>query len=439
MKTNLQCIVDKARAEKKLCFTSLAHHISPELLRQSLMAQERKTAVGVDEMDRDTALREFETWGPEVLKQIHRQGYRAPPVKRVWIPKPGKSEKRPIGIPTVIDRAVQRSTAIVLSQIYEQDFLQCSFGGRPQLSAHHAVCTLKEIIQGKKVDWVLECDLKNFFGSLDHGWIERFLKHRVADPRIVSLVNRWLKAGVLEEGELEPSEFGTPQGGSISVLISNIYLHYVLDLWFEKRVKGKCRGEVYLVRYLDDFVICCQYRSDAQQIHIDLEKRLGEFSLSLEPDKTKMLQFGRFAYRGEHLVRDKPATFCFLGFTFCCSRNSKGNYLVRMKTDGKRLRRFLSKFREATLKIRHDSIRNQVKALNAKLRGHFQYYGVGGNTDSLKKVERYCKLQWRKSLSSRSQRGNLTWEKFSRLLEYFPLAAPKLSLPYQLMPKMVRL
>lgn len=194
------------------------------------MAQARGSGAGVDGMKRDTAVETFETWAPEVLTQLHRKGYRAPPVRRVWIPKPGKEEKRPIGVPTVIDRAVQRSIAEILSQVFEEDFLPCSFGGRRGLSAHNAVCTLHQNIAGQKVGWVLECDIRNFFGSLNHGWVERFVSHRVADPRIVSVVRRWLKAGVMEENTWSESSEATPQGGSISVLLSNLYLHHVLDL-----------------------------------------------------------------------------------------------------------------------------------------------------------------------------------------------------------------
>jgi group II intron reverse transcriptase/maturase len=209
-------------------------------------------------MSVDEAKKTFEGWIEEMLSSIHRKAYKAPPVRRVWIPKPGKTSKRPLGVPCVADRALQRSVSLVLSSIYEQDFLPCSFGGRPKLSAHHALSTLNEIISGKKVSWVLEADLKNFFGSLDHGWLLRFVEHRVGDPRIISLIKRWLKAGVLEEGELRSVETGTPQGGSISVLLSNIYLHYVLDLWFEKVIKPKLKGEAYLVRYIDDCVVCFQ-------------------------------------------------------------------------------------------------------------------------------------------------------------------------------------
>ncbi|WP_459927965.1 reverse transcriptase domain-containing protein, partial [Desulfosporosinus burensis] len=200
-----------------------------------------------------------------------------------------------VTVPTVVDRALQRSTAEVLSAIYEQDFLNCSFGGRPGRGAHNALATLNEIIAGEKVSWVLEADLRGFFGSLDHQWMLDFDQHRVGDPRIISMINRWLKAGVMENGKIQTSEVGTPQGGSISVLLSNVYLHYVLDLWFEKVVKPRLKGEAYLIRYIDDFIVCFQYRSDANRFHETLKKRLEKFALTLEPSKTRLVEFGRFA------------------------------------------------------------------------------------------------------------------------------------------------
>src|SRR5262245_4378254 len=227
---------------------------------------------------------------------------------------PGKAEKRPLGVPTVSDRALQRSTAEVLSAIYEQDFLPCSFGGRPGLGAHRALATLNEVIAGGMIGWVLEADLKNFFGSLDHEWVLRFVEHRVGDPRVINLIRRWLKAGVLEEGAVHPSDEGTPKGGSISVLLSNVYLHYVLDLWFERVVKGRLRGEARLVRYIDDFVICFQYRSDALRVQDVLRRRLSKFGLALEPTKTKLVEFGRFAQRhAGKRGRNRPETIYFLG------------------------------------------------------------------------------------------------------------------------------
>jgi RNA-directed DNA polymerase len=251
MATGLERIAAKARGEPKLRLTSLAHHLTRERVWENLCQIPSNSAPGVDGQTVTEAKKDFEAWIEPMLQAVHRKGYQAPPIRRVYIPKPGKQEKRPLGVPCVADRALQRSVAQVLSAIYEQDFLPCSFGGRPGLSAHHALATLNEVIAGRKVGWVLEADLKNFFGSLDHGWLLRFVEHRVGDPRLVRLIRRWLKAGILENGEIYPNEEGTPQGGSISVLLSNVYLHYVLDLWCERVVKPQLQGEAYLVRYLD--------------------------------------------------------------------------------------------------------------------------------------------------------------------------------------------
>ncbi len=240
METKLEQIAVKARREPNLRFTSLAHHITRDRVLENLSKIPKRSAAGVDGQTVEAAKESFKDWIGPMLQSIHRQGYGAPNIRRVYIPKPGKTEKRPLGVPTVSDRALQRTTAEVLSAIYEQDFLPCSFGGRPKLSAHHALATLNEVIAGGMISWVLEADLKNFFGSLDHDWVLRFVEHRVGDPRLISLIRRWLKAGVLEDGAVHPSEQGTPQGGSISVLLSNLYLHYVLDLWFERVVKAGC-------------------------------------------------------------------------------------------------------------------------------------------------------------------------------------------------------
>ena len=256
MATGLERIAAKARCEPKLRFTSLTHHIAKERVWENLCEIATDSAPGVDGQTVPEAKESFEVWVEAMLQSVHRQGYQAPNIRRVYIPKPGKQEKRPLGVPCVADRALQKSAAQVLSAIYEQDFLPCSFGGRPGRGAHQALASLHEVISGRQVEWVLEADLKNFFGSLSHEWMLRFVEHRVGDRRLISLIRRWLKAGVLENGEVRLSEEGTPQGGSISVLLSNLYLHYVLDLWFERVVKPRLGGEACMVRYIDDFVLC---------------------------------------------------------------------------------------------------------------------------------------------------------------------------------------
>jgi RNA-directed DNA polymerase len=441
METGLERIADKARCEPKLRFTSLAHHITRDRVWRNLCQIPNRSAPGVDGQEVSEAKEGFEGWIGTMLQSVHRKGYRAPDIRRVYIPKPGKQETRPLGVPTVSDRALQRSAAELLSAIYEQDFLPCSFGGRPGLGAHRALATLNEVIAGSKVGWVLEADLKNFFGSLDHDWLLQFVQHRVGDPRLISLIRRWLNAGVLENGVVTPSEKGTPQGGSISVLLSNVYLHYVLDLWFERVAKPRLRGEAYLVRYIDDFVMCFQYREDALRVQDALRNRLGKYGLMLEPTKTKLVEFGRFAQRhaSKH-GRKRPETIYFLGFTLYCTRNRKGNFRVGMRTEKSRLRRSLLSLRDQMRRIRHLSIQQQVDDLNVALRGHYAYYGIAGNIRALQKVYRAVECYWRKMLCSRSWAGrHFTWADFNRLKEGTPLLRPKLRLPYQALQALVAL
>jgi RNA-directed DNA polymerase len=433
MTTGLERVAAKAQSEANLRFTTLAHHVSKELVWDCLKHIPNNSAAGVDGLDVAAVKEDFENWIDTALNAIHNKGYRPPPVRRVYIPKPGKAQKRPIGVPCIADRALQRSVSTVLSQIYEQDFLPCSFGGRSNIGAHHALCTLNETIAGKKVGWVYEADLKNFFGSLDHQWLVRFVEHRVGDPRILNLIQRWLKAGVVEEGQLQWCEEGTPQGGSISVLLSNIYLHYVLDLWFEKVVKPRLRGECYLIRYLDDFVVCFQYRSDAMRFQEVLVKRLAKFSLVLEPSKTKLVEFGRFSQRHAEECGRKQETIYFLGFTHYCTRNRKGNFQVARKTEKSRLRRAFTKVSELALQNRHWSLKDQAKAYNQFLRGHYAYYGLGGNQSALHKVHRHAERWWHRALNKRCWKGKVDWEKFQKIRTVFPLQRPKLHIPYMRM------
>jgi len=431
MTTGLERIAAKARGEPKLRFTSLAHHITQERVWENLCQIPTDSAPGVDGQTVPEAKENFGGWIEVMLQSVHRQGYQAPNIRRVYIPKPGKQEKRPLGVPCVADRALQRSVAQVLCAIYEQDFLPCSFGGRPGRGAHQALATRNEVIAGRKVEWVLEADLKNFFGSLSHDWVLRFVELRVGDPRLISLIRRWLKAGVLEEGEVQPNDEGTPQGGSISVLLSNLYLHYVLDLWFERVVKSGMRGEAYLVRYIDDFVLCFQYREDALRVQDALRKRLEKFGLTLEPAKTKLVEFGRFAQKwASKRGRKRPETIYFLGFTLYCTRNQKGNFRVGLRTEKSRLRRSLMRLQEQMRRMRHLPIQEQADHLNQRLRGHYAYYGIAGNFRALQRVHRAVERYWRQMLSSRSWKGEIWWKKFHEIKKRCPLLRPKLYLPY---------
>jgi group II intron reverse transcriptase/maturase len=430
MTTGLEGVAAKAREETKLVFTSLAHHVTRDLIKESLGHTPLSSAVGIDGIDVRTARETFDQWIEVMETSIHRQSYHAPSVRRVWIPKPGKEEKRPIGVPCVADRALQRSVSTVLNAIYEEDFLNCSFGGRPGRGQHNALTTLNEIIRGRDINWVYEADLKNFFGSLDHGWLLRFVEHRVGDPRILSLIRKWLKAGVMENGVYEESEVGTPQGGSISVLLSNLYLHYVLDLWFEKAIKPRLEGECYLIRYIDDFIVCFQHKKDAERFVAVLEKRLAKFSLTLEPSKTRLIEFGRFAVRNAKAKGDKPETLYFLGFTHYCTTSRKGRFRVGRKTEKSRLKRSMNNLQNRIQEAMHWNVAFQIDRINRTLRGHYNYYGMGGNYHMLAKMYYLAVKYLKKMLSRRSQKGIITWELFNKIMEKHPIARPYIKIPY---------
>lgn len=439
METKLERIAAKALEETNLVFTSIAHHVTKEGIWDSLNHISKNTAPGVDGIDVKTAKENFDIWSDEMVTSIHRKSYKPPAVRRVWIPKPGKSEKRPIGVPCVADRALQRSVAKVLNAIYENDFLNCSFGGRPGRSAHNALATLNEVISGKKISWVFEADLKNFFGSLDHGWLLKFVEHRVGDPRIITLIRRWLKAGVMEEGKLEASDVGTPQGGSISVLLSNLYLHYVLDLWFERVIKPRLEGECYLIRYIDDFVVCFQYRRDAMKFRDVLEKRLAKFKLELESSKTRLVEFGRFSHRHAKERGGKIETIYFLGFTHFCTRNRKGNFMVGRKTEKSRYRRSVKKITDEMRVIRHWTLKDQASKINEMLRGHYNYYGMGGNKRALIKLHNKVVRFWREMLCSRCWKGYITWDIFQEIKKEYPILRPRIKIPFGRMGEYVKL
>ena len=430
MQTKLEGVAAKARENKELVFTSLAHHITKEMIWENLKHISNDSAAGIDGIDVKTAKETFSQWIDELLTSIHRKSYKAPAVRRVWIPKPGKEEKRPIGVPCIVDRALQRSVSQVLNAIYETDFLNCSFGGRPGRGQHNALTTMDRTIMGNRVNWVFEADLKNFFGSLNHGWLLRFIEHRVGDPRILSLIRKWLKAGVMEDGIYAESEVGTPQGGSISVLLSNLYLHYVLDLWFEKAIKPRLKGECYLIRYIDDFIVCFENKADAERFINVLDKRLAKFSLTLEPNKTRLIEFGRYAVQNAKTRNSKPETLYFLGFTHYCTTNRKGNFQVGRRTEKSRLKRGINKLHDKMREIRHWKVGDQIDKINQILRGHYNYYGMGGNYQSLAKVYYETKRFLKKMLSSRSWKGYITWELFKEIEAKFPILRPYIKVPY---------
>ena len=439
MTTGLERIATKAQQERKLCFTSLAHHLTPLLLWECLKSIPANSAAGIDGVDVKTAKETFSDWAQPMIDAVHRRGYKPPAARRVFIPKPGKQAKRPIAIATIADRVLQKAVSKILGEIYEQDFTANSFGGRPRRSAHQAVAVLQNTITRQRVNWIFEADLKSFFDSLNQEWVERFLSLRVADPRITTLIKRWLKAGVMEEQDVRVSEVGTPQGGPISVLISNLYLHYTLDLWIEKVVKPRINGEVYYIRYLDDFVLCFQYKGEAMRFERVLRKRLEKFGLTLETSKTRLVRFGRFAQLEAKQRRERQETIYFLGFTFYCSKTRNGAFKVGFKTEKSRLRRTHLKLKLLMRKLRHRPLQEQQQAINRLLVGHYNYFAFSGNLRALRSVYYFALKYWRKCLSSRSQRGKVNWEKYRRILKVLPLREPKIQFSYTRLTRMVLL
>lgn len=429
-------IAAKARMNPKEQFCNLLHHLSYELIEECLFKIPRNSAVGTDGMTVDQARENLSWLLPPILKQIHEGKYEAPAVRRVCIPKPDGS-KRPLGIPAVIDRAIQAAMTEILNEIYEQDFLKCSFGFRPELSCHHALATVNEILYRWKSEHVLEADIQDFFGSLSHAWLKRFLRLRIGDERVLKLIEAWLSAGVMEDGKYQASgEKGTPQGGSISPLLANIYLHYVLDLWFEKKIKSKLPGKANLVRYADDFAFFFKHADDVSSMRVLLSARLEQFGLSISDKKTHQTHLGQRMNSEAHERR----RMTFLGFTIYRAKNRNGTGRKTVfQTDPKRFCRAKDSIKQKIRQIKHWTIEKQVAALNAILRGHFNYYGIAGNGAKIQSFWHQVRRDWRHSLSGRSQNGRVTWEKFREIIAKNPLAAPVVKITYLDLHALVRL
>ena len=421
----LQRVREAARRDSSLRFTCLLHHVTVELLREAYKALNPKAAPGVDGMTWSEYGKGLEERLRDLYGRVHRGGYRAQPSKRTYIYK-DDGRLRPLGIAALEDKIVQLAVVWVLQAIYEEDFLGFSYGFRPGRSQHNALDAVWVAIVQRKVNWVFDADIRGFFDSIDHGWMIKFVEHRIGDKRIVRLIQKWLKAGVSEDGEWSSTVVGTPQGATVSPLLANIYLHYVLDLWVEAWRKRHARGEVYIVRYADDFVMGFQYRSDAEAFRHALEVRMCEFGLELNTEKTRLIEFGRFAAedrakRGE----GKPETFDFLGFTHICVRRRKdGRFTVRRKTIAKRLRRKVKEVTRELKRIRHSPVPEQGKWLRSVITGYYNYHAVPGNFRALNRFRKLLACAWLQALRRRSQKGSrLTWARMQKLLEtWFPRA-----------------
>lgn len=412
MSTQLGQIAKKAKLDRQVRFTSLAHLLTPAFLKETWRMMNRKAASGIDGESTEQFASEMEERVEEICKQLRAGTYRAPPVRRVEIPKgPGKSGTRPLGIPTVADRLLQRAVARILEAVFEADFLDCSFGFRPGRNPHHALQALRLQIVTKKVSHVFEADIRSYFTRIDHQWLRRMVAHRIADPIILRLISKWLKAGALRDGVFIAAEEGTPQGGPISPVLSNVYLHFTLDLWFEKSFKPQCRGEAYLVRFADDFVGCFQFPEDAQSFQRQLRERFARFNLELAEDKTRLLLFGRFAaaMRGRYGLR--PETFEFLGFRHVCGVDRSGRFALIRIPSTKSCTKFLARTRAWLLAHRHWRRREQQHHLKVMLRGFYQYFALHHCERKLSWIRHEILRQWKHALQRRGQRRRLSWER----------------------------
>ena len=401
--------------DRRQRFTALLHHLTPRLLVESFYALKRHAAAGVD----GVTWREYEVILPRRVRELHRQihvgAYRAQPSRRVFIPK-SDGRLRPLGIAALEDKIVQQAVVTVLNMIYEQDFLGFSYGFRRGRGQHDALDALAVGIERRKVNWVLDADIRAFFDEIDHAWMLRFLEHRVTDQRLLRLIRRWLTSGVIEDGKRVAAERGTPQGAVISPLLANIYLHYALDLWVHQWRKTQAVGEVIVVRYADDSVFGFEKKETAQRFLQDLQARLGKFGLTLHPDKTRLIEFGRFAaIKRRRRGQGRPETFDFLGFTHCCGTTRQGGFRLLRLTVKKRMRVTLATLRKALMRRRHEPTNVVGQWLHRVVQGYYNYYAVPGNLKRLEGFRSEVSRAWRHALLRRSQRHRLSWERFGRL------------------------
>jgi RNA-directed DNA polymerase len=415
--SGLHGVREVAKRERKARFTALLHHVTVPLLRDSFYALKRDAAPGVD----GVTWKEYETGLDKRLEDLHSRvhlgTYRAQASKRAYIPK-ADGRQRPLGIAALEDKIVQYAVVTVLNQIYEEDFQGFSYGFRPGRNQHQALDALWVGLVRKKVNWVLDADIRGFFDSISHEWMIKFVEHRIADRRILRLIRKWLRAGVSEEGQWSKTEVGTPQGAVASPLLANLYLHYVFDLWAQQWRKHRASGDIIIVRFADDIVMGFEQRSDAVRFMEEWKERLRKFGLELHPDKTRLIEFGRFAAedrkrRGE----GKPETFNFLGFTHMCGKGRKtGLFIVERKTIQKRLSAKLKELKEGLRRRWHEPVAEVGKWLRSVVQGHFNYYAVPGNMDSLQSFRAQVVWHWHRALQRRSQKSRIKWERFGALV-----------------------
>jgi group II intron reverse transcriptase/maturase len=383
-------------------------------------------ATGVDGVSLEKYDENLERNLTNLVKKLKEQAYKPKPVKRVYIPK-ANGKMRPLGIPSVEDKIVQMGITKILTAIWEVDFLDNSYGFRPKRSCHQALEKLRETIMTKRVDHIIDADIKGFFDNVDHGWMKKALKMRISDAKLLKLIMRFLKSGVMEEGKLEETDKGTPQGGILSPVLANIYLHYIIDKWIETVVKKKAKGFVEMVRYADDFVICVNYRNEAKAILESLKKRLKTYGLELAEDKTRIIEFGRFAKRDAKSSGRKVESFKFLGFLHYCSESAKGKFKIGRVSDSKKMKAKVAEMKSWLYEVAHkDEIQVWWSTFCAKLRGHFQYYGISGNSEGIRKFYNIVTYLLFKILNNRSQKRSCNWAEFGEYLYRHHCPKPKI-------------
>ena len=412
----LERIRKVAREEKKEKFTALFHHISIDLLEEAFYQLEVDAAPGVDRVTWEDYEANLEGNLENLHGRVHRGAYRALPSRRVYIPKPD-GRQRPLAVAALEDKIVQRAAAVLLNAIYEEDFLGLSYGFRPGRGAHDAMDALCVAIHSKKVSYILDADIRSFFDEINQEWLIRFLEHRIGDRRIIRLIQKWLKAGILEDGIVTVSDKGTGQGSVISPLLANIYLHYALDLWAVRR-RRELTGDMIIVRYADDFIIGFQHEHEARRFLDELRERLGKFALSLHPEKTRLIEFGRFAAeRRQRRGLGKPETFNFLGFTFACGKTRSGKFQIKRNTRADRVRAKLREIKGKLRRCMHQPIPDQGEWLKQVVRGYFNYFAVPTNGRALDVFRHHITDLWRRTLRRRSQKDRITWERMTQLAD----------------------
>lgn len=427
MLDKLNLIAKKAQQDKRLKFTSLYHHINEDNLAACYQLLKRDKACGIDGETVASYGENLSANLSRLVESLKAKSYRPKPVRRVLIPKPGKVEKRKLGIPTVEDKLVQMILKQIIEKIYEPDFKDFSYGFRPGRSCYHAVKALDTAVMTKPVNYIVEVDIRKFFDEVSHYWLQRCLEERVTDRNVLWLVRQFLKAGVMADGEVIPTTVGTPQGGVISPLLANIYLHYVLDLWFEKRFKTQAKGYVEIVRYCDDFVVCCESEHDAKDFLQELRTRFSKFGLRVAEDKTKVLKFGRRAWQLSQRRKEKLESFNFLGFTHYCTKSRRGKFIMGHKTSKENLARKLKETKEWMKKIRNQlALKDWWPTLKAKLTGDYNYFGISGNYRCLMQFYKSIFNLTFKWINRRSQKKSMTFEQYVNYLQHNPLPTPRI-------------